>query len=188
MAFQFPVMNSLLMITVIVLVIAIIAIFLILILLKLYQVKSAARGKPGKNIQPVTSARPPALKVKEEMPGEEPARPGYEPEPGGVLSDRGDISKNMQALVAMYHLDSFTLSSDDGLLIASTSEEGQNDAANYSQIYKSSQEPIEPGTKIFGMNHGGSTIIGIIRSSHTISDQVVEKIERDAKIILGWGL
>ncbi|HVP95014.1 MAG TPA: hypothetical protein VMS89_07580 [Methanoregulaceae archaeon] len=188
MATQVPVMNSLSTITGIVLVIAIIAIVLILILLKLYQVKSAARSKHGEKV-PHTKAGDPSIVSPEPIIQEyEPVRPVPEPEQGIRLRDQGDISKNMQAFIEKYHLDSFTLSSDDGLVIASTSTEGQRDAANYSQSFRAGQQSPEPGTMVFGMNHRGSTIIGIIKSGYEIAGPVFADIEADANNILIWGL
>lgn len=191
MPFQIPAMNLLFSITGIVLVIAIIAIILILILLKLYQVKSAARAKPGIGstlmkdvVLPVSPATSQGLKTAAQGPS--PAGP--EPWYGMELRDQGDISKNMQAFVEKYGFDSFTLSSDDGLVIASTSEDGQRDAANCSQSFRAGIQYPEPGILIFGMNHRGSTIIGIIKSSHPVRSPVPTEIEIDANNILKWGL
>jgi hypothetical protein len=186
MAFQIPGINSLF--TIIVLAGAVIAIVLILLLLKLYQVKSAARMGRGVTTTTLPSRAhapaPPQEPVgKPEVPLSEPTPDLPEP-----LTDQGDIGKNMAALAGRYGLDAFTLSSTDGLLIASTSGEGINDAANYSQMWKSAQSPSDPGVKIFGITHQGSTIIGIIRSSRELPAGTVEKIEVDAKNILSWGL
>jgi uncharacterized membrane protein len=187
MAFQFPVMNSLFTITVIVLVIAVIAIVLILILLKLYQVKSNAGGRPdGKGRWEKSGA---AAVVREpERRGPETRRTGQEYGRGIDLHDEGDISKNMKAFMEKYRLDSFTLSSDDGLVIASTSADGQDDAANYTQSFRNGIQSPEPGITIFGMTHHGSTIIGIMRSTHRIPIPVPGDLETDANNILEWSL
>ena len=166
MAFQIPGINSLF--TIIVLAGAIIAIILILLLLKLYQVKSAARAGSGAKITPLPPpARAPTAPQKQtEEPGLTLPQPvtGV-PEP---LTDQGDIGRNLEELVHKYGLDSFTLTGTDGLLIASTSSEGPDEAANYSQMWNSAQTPADPGVRIFGMAHHGSTIVGIIRSSREI--------------------
>jgi hypothetical protein len=186
MAFQLPGINSLF--TIIILFAAVIAIIVILLLLKIYQVKSAART--GSEITPSRRTGPEKL--------HEPARTDVA-EPGISISetvreddepliDQGDISKNMGALVDKYGLDTFTISSIDGLIIASTAKAGQNDAATYSQMWKSDQVPEEPGVRIFSITHQGSTIVGIIRSSREIPGTTVKKIESDTKFILSWGL
>jgi hypothetical protein len=185
MAFQFPVMNSLFTITVIVLVIAVIAIVLILILLKLYQVKSNAGGRPdGKGRREKSGA----VVREPERRGPETRQTGQGYGRGIDLHDEGDISKNMKAFVEKYRLDSFTLSSDDGLVIASTSADGQDDAANYTQSFRNGIQSPEPGITIFGMTHHGSTIIGIMRSTHRIPIPVPGDLETDANNILEWSL
>jgi hypothetical protein len=187
MAFQFQVMNSLFTITAIVLVIAVIAIILILILLKLYQVKSNAQRKPYvKGRQEKGGAASVAPGPERKVP--ETLRTGAGYGRKADLHDEGDISKNMQAFAKKYQLDSFTLSSDDGLVIASTSADGQDDAANYTQSFRSGIQSPEPGITIFGMAHHGSTIIGIMRSTRPMPIPVPGDLETDANNILIWSL
>jgi hypothetical protein len=187
MAFQFPLMNSLFVITAVILVIAVIALILILILLKLYQVKSQAGKRPDAK----------GHLEKGSIPGPSPATEGLAPEKGKAswefksdkeLRDEGDISRNMKAFIEKYRFDSFTLASVDGLVIASTSADSQGDAANYSQLFKDGIQSPEPGTTIFGMSHHGSTIIGIIRGGRPVPIPLPGEIESDANNILRWSL
>jgi hypothetical protein len=185
MAFQIPMMNSLFTITSIVLVIAVIAIILILILLKLYQAKGKTQRKPdAKGRRDKDGAAIVAPELERRVPEKLHTGPGRGR--GSDLHDEGDILKNMQAFVEKYKLNSFTLSSDDGLVIASTSANGQGDAANYTEAYRNGIQSPEPGITIFGMTHHGSTIIGIMMSTHQIPIPVPGDIETDANNIMRW--
>ncbi|HTY14316.1 MAG TPA: hypothetical protein VMC42_01275 [Methanoregulaceae archaeon] len=180
-------MNSFFVITAVILVIAVIALVLIVILLKLYQVKSHAGKGPGaKGRQEMESTARASSGTAGLVQKKHKASLEFESEL--ELRDEGDISKNMKAFVEKYRFDSFTLSSVDGLVIASTSSDSQGDAANYSQSFRNGVQSPEPGTTIFGMSHHGSTIIGIIRSSHPVPIPVPDNVESDANNILKWSL
>ena len=184
MAFQ--IQDSVFLITAIVLVVAVIALVLILVLLKLYQVKSQAGKRPGQIRIHGTrgpSGTPPSTGLAPEK-GKAVTGPGI----GRELHDEGDISKNMQAFIEKYGFDSFTLSSEDGLVIASTSGDSLGEAANYSQLFKNGVQSPEPGTVIFGINHHGSTIIGIVKSGRPVPIPVPGEMESDATNILRWSL
>jgi len=182
MAFQIT--DSVFLITAVVLIVAVIALVLILVLLKLYQVKSQAGKRPGQIRLHGTKGSSGTSPLTGIAPEKEKAVPG----PGIELHDEGDISKNMQAFIEKYGFDSFTLSSEDGLVIASTSGDSQGEAANYSQSFKNGVQSPEPGTTIFGINHHGSTIIGIVKSDRPVPIPVPGEIESDATNILRWSL
>ena len=100
--------------------------------------------------------------------------------------DLGDISRNLHALASKYHLGAITLSTTDGLMIATTGESGQDDAAHYGQALKPDEVPSVPGMRIFDITHKGSSIIGIIRSDHVITDSSLESIKKDTEKIMNW--
>jgi len=182
----FQIQNSVFLITAVVLIVAVIALILILVLLKLYQVKSRAGKRPGQiHLQGTKGSS-----------GTSPSS-GLAPEKGKAvvgfgkdreLHDEGDISKNMKAFIEKYGFDSFTLSSEDGLVIASTSGDSQGEAANYSQLFRNGVQSPEPGTTIFGISHHGSTIIGIVKSGRPVPVPIPAEIESDATSILRWSL
>ncbi len=172
---------------VIVLIIAIAAIILILLFMKVYQVKHSAgkKDRPGNwNVTPpgdIITPLPGIPEIKQEEVTEK-----QQPVEDVPLTDLGDITKNLHALVSKYHLDAITLSTTDGLMIASTRENGQDVAAHYGQVFKPGEAPSVPGMKLFYMTHKGSSVIGIIQSDHLIPDTSLERIRNDTEKIMKW--
>jgi len=172
---------------VVVLIIAIAAIILILLFMKVYQVKHSA-GKKGRhgnwNVTPpgdIITPLPGIPEIKEERIAEK-----QQPVEEAPLTDLGDITKNLQALVSKYHLDAITLSTTDGLMIASTRENGKDMAAHYGQVFKPEEAPSVPGIKLLYMTHKGSSVIGIIQSDHLVTDTSLERIRTDTEKIMKW--
>jgi hypothetical protein len=105
-----------------------------------------------------------------------------------ILEDRSDMMKNMQALAEKYYLDSITLATTDGLVVASSGSNAQTDAAQYSHMYKKGETLDDPKVQLFGLNHQGSSLIGIIKKKQSIPDYWAKMIEDDTKKILNWWL
>ncbi|MEI6292801.1 MAG: hypothetical protein WCP36_03910 [Methanomicrobiales archaeon] len=171
----------------IVLIIAIAAILLILLFMKMYQVKQATRKKdhPGiwnvKAPKDIITPLPDIPEInRRELPVTE------HPAVDIPLTDLGDITKNLHALVSKYHLDAITLSTTDGLMIATTSENGQDDAAHYGHILKPGEVPSVPDIRLFFITHKGSSIVGIIRYGLQVTDSLLERITNDTEKIMNW--
>ena len=105
-----------------------------------------------------------------------------------ILEDRSDMMKNMQALAEKYYLDSITLATADGLVVASSGADSQTDAAQYSNMYKKGETLDNPKVELFGLSHQGSSLIGIIKKKQSIPDYWTKMIEEDTKKILNWWL
>ena len=71
-------------------------------------------------------------------------------------------------------------------MIASTRENGQDEAAHYGQFFKQGETPSVPGMKLFYMTHKGSSVIGIIQSDHLVTDTSLESIRNDTEKIMKW--
>jgi hypothetical protein len=174
-------------IPVIILIIAIAAIIIILLFMKIYQVKHrAGRKEPAK----IWDIKPPA-EIITQFPDNTEIKDGdiaekKQQDEKVQLVDLGDISRNLHALASKYHLGAITLSTTDGLMIATTGESGQDDAAHYGQALKPDEVPSVPGMRIFDITHKGSSIIGIIRSDHVITDSSLESIVKDTEKIMNW--
>jgi hypothetical protein len=170
---------------VIALIIAIIAIFLILIFLKMYQIKNTGRRNDTNTRK--TTHREDSVTSPPDLPGKQIEKKLFSrPAEDISLQDQGDITKNLQALVVKYHIDGITLSTTDGLMIATTTSSGQKDAAQFSQALKLVDPPAEPGIKLFSIMHKGSSVIGIVRSDHQLADNSLKNIERDTEKIMNW--
>ena len=104
--------------------------------------------------------------------------------PASVMEGR-DITECFGLLTRKFSLDSFTLATCDGLVFASSG--GGNvpaDAARYSEIFCNDPLSETPGVTLFGMDHSGSSLVGIIRTPQEIPRNVLDAIENDTKAIL----
>ena len=105
-----------------------------------------------------------------------------------ILKADSDIRENMNALKQKYRLDSITLASEDGLVIASSDQEGGRIAAENSQIMKKMQKPEDDRVHLFRMYYRGSPLIVVIRAEKPLSPVWLSSIEDDARKILNWWL
>jgi hypothetical protein len=174
-------------IPVIILIIAIAAIILILLFLKVYQIRHRA-GKEDQakilGIKPpaeIITQFPDSMEIKEDNIAEK-----KQQDEKIQLVDLGDISRNLHSLASKYHLGAITLSTTDGLMIATTSDSGQDDAAHYGQALTPGEVPSVPGMRLFEITHKGSSVIGIIRSDHLITDSSLVSIRKDTEKIMNW--
>lgn len=101
-----------------------------------------------------------------------------------LIEGRNDIIGSMNALCEKYYLDSFTISTDDGLVVASSEGDAASDAAKYSYIFSEGGYPDDPTVMLFGIQHKGSNMVGILRTEHNIPDRWVQDMEHDAVAIL----
>jgi len=174
-------------IPVIVLIVAIAVVILVLLFLKVYQVTYSTGKKYHSKIRTVphqddiSTPLPVIPGIKQEDISEK-----MQSAEDAPLTNLGDITKNLDALVSKYHLDAITLSATDGLMIASTRESGQDEAAHYAQFFKQGEAPSVPGMKLFYITHKGSSVIGIIQSDHLVKDTSLASIKSDTEKIMNW--
>ncbi|MDD1684119.1 MAG: hypothetical protein LUO98_09835, partial [Methanoregula sp.] len=101
-----------------------------------------------------------------------------------LLKNCQDLQQSLNALAGKYSLDSFTIATSDGLVLASSgSETARVDAAHYS---RQNAGKAPEGMTLIGLNHKGSELTGIIRTSGSISPEIQKRIEHDSKDILNW--
>jgi hypothetical protein len=99
-----------------------------------------------------------------------------------ILETCQDLQQCLFAMAEKYSLDSFTIATSDGLVFASSGgETTQVDAARFSRN-NTGKNPS--GVTLFGLNHKGSELTGIIRSPVSISPETRQRIENDTKVIL----
>ncbi len=101
-----------------------------------------------------------------------------------IFKSYSDIGENMKALKKKYGLDSITLASEDGLVIASSDPEGSRLAAEYSQIIKKLQEPAGSRIHLLKMHYRGSPLIMVIQTEKPLPPVWFSSIEDDARKIL----
>ena len=105
---------------------------------------------------------------------------------------KGSLSGSMVTLTQKYGLDSVTLASQDGLVIASTAKAPDQDAAVYSglfqELYKVKQEQYyyveSKDVSLYSIESGPSKVIGVVRRKGNMSPEEVKAIRDDtAKIV-----
>ncbi|QSZ66845.1 hypothetical protein RJ40_04720 [Methanofollis aquaemaris] len=101
-----------------------------------------------------------------------------------LIGGRADILESMKALCEKYYLDAFTISTDDGLVVASSEGDAASDAAKYSYIFSEGGLPDDPTVMLFGIQHKGSSLVGILHTEHNIPDTWVQDMEHDAVEVL----
>ncbi|MDD3621715.1 MAG: hypothetical protein PHQ81_04850 [Methanofollis sp.] len=104
-----------------------------------------------------------------------------------LIEGKADIMGSMKALCEKYYLEAFTISTDDGLVVASSGGDAGDaisDAAKYSYIFTEGEYPDDPTVMLFGIQHKGSNLVGILRTEHNIPERWVQDMEHDAIAIL----
>ncbi|MDY6864777.1 MAG: hypothetical protein SVY15_02220 [Halobacteriota archaeon] len=106
--------------------------------------------------------------------------------------DTEGIPESMGALTRKYSLESITLASEDGILIASSSDRGEEEAAEFSFMFHETQKIrstsfislVEVGMYIYSIDSRDGSILCVIRSENILEKNRVMKIAEDAKAIL----
>jgi hypothetical protein len=150
------------------------------------------RPSPERNLHSVQNLdyRPvikPVLPVLQKAIPRQVQKPGVLPRPGdiSVTENMPDITTSLSTLTEKYSLDQFTIATADGLVFASSGgDDAQEDAARFGEMFASDPLAETPGVILFGLDHKGSDLVGIIRTNLHISDDVAGLIERDTKDIL----
>ena len=102
-----------------------------------------------------------------------------------VLAGKGGMGMALSALVRKYLLGSITLATTDGLVVATSGgSDAESDAAHYSSAFVRGVAPSEKEVTLFSVNYRGSPVIGVIRSSKSISGSWMDGIEKDVVRIL----
>jgi hypothetical protein len=105
---------------------------------------------------------------------------------------KGTLSGSMVTLTQKYGLESVTLASHDGLVIASTAKAPDQDAAVYSglfqELYKVKQEQYyyvdSKDVSLYSIDSGPSKVIGVARRKGNMSPEEIKAIRDDtAKIV-----
>ena len=105
-----------------------------------------------------------------------------------LIKGRRDIQESMQAFCEKYGLDSFTLATGDGLVIASSLSHPDEKAAQYSYLFSNGIEPKNPGVRLFGFDFNDEQVVGIVRAGGLIPSGYIEAMKGEAVNVLTWWL
>jgi hypothetical protein len=129
----------------------------------------------------------PVLPVSQKSIPRQVQKPGVLPRPENISVTEGipDITTSLSTLTEKYSLDQFTIATADGLVFASSGgDDAQDDAARFGGMFANNPLAETPGVILFGLDHKGSDLVGIIRTKLQITNEVAQLIERDTKDIL----
>jgi|GEM_PF-6626143 len=105
---------------------------------------------------------------------------------------KGSLQESMVTLTQKYRLDSVTLASQDGLVIASTGKAPEQDAAVYSglfqELYKVKQEPYyyveSKDVSLYSVESGSSRVIGVAHRKGAMPPEELKAIREDTKSVV----
>lgn len=102
--------------------------------------------------------------------------------------DAPDIPTGMQNLCSIYGLDSLTVSSPDGLVIASSGHPGAvTEAAQFSYAYQTGTPIDEAGVMVFPVDFNASPLVGILRSNAEVQASSIASLQKDlVKLLEKW--
>ena len=98
-----------------------------------------------------------------------------------------DISQSLIALAEKYSLAEITLATSDGLLLASSSKTpAADDIARYCGIFMANPRARFPGILLFGVEHKGSSLVGIAETKGPDLQEPGQDLIDETKDILNW--
>lgn len=102
-----------------------------------------------------------------------------------VNTDAPDIPTGIKNLCALYGLDSLTVSSLDGLVIASSGHPSAiTEAAQFSYAFQTGAPIPDEGVHVFSVDYRANPLVGILRSQGIVQDSSLAAIKKDLELIL----
>jgi len=178
-----------------ILVAVIFAVSIVYLALELYRILTeyVKKEAPPSVEKPVVAPPAPApLEVKKPAVQETPAAKIKSPSIPAIDVLKGSLQESMVTLTQKYGLESVTLASQDGLVIASTGKTPDQDAAVYSGLYqelhKVKPEPYyyieSKDIGLYSVESGPSKVIGVARRKGSMAPEEVKAIGDDTARII----
>ena len=157
----------------------------IAILLLVIIVLIAGLYKRVRRIYAFVSAPPPAL-LRGAGPPPPPIQTGAETAAvlTGASGGRPGLTGDLDRFAGEHRLDGFTISTRDGLVVASTGIRGSEDAAYFSELYRNGAKITDPHVQVFSIRHGSDDLVGIIRVGKRLGADELDQISGKAGIAL----
>jgi hypothetical protein len=102
----------------------------------------------------------------------------------GVSGGRPGLTGDLDRLAREHRLDGLTISTRDGLVVASTGIRGPEDAAYFSELYRNGEKITDPHVQVFPIRHGSDDLVGIIRVGKRLAADELDQIAGKAGIAL----
>ncbi len=157
----------------------------IVILLVIIILLIAGLYRRARRIQAFVSA-PPAMSARTAVHPPAPAMPGAGNAAvlTGVSGGRPGLAGDLDRLASEHGLDGFTISTRDGLVVASTGTRGPEDAAYFSEQYRNGAKITDQHVQVFSIRHGSDDLVGIIRIGKRLGADELDQISTNAGIAL----
>lgn len=102
-----------------------------------------------------------------------------------VNTEAPDIPTGIKNLCALYGLDSLTVSSLDGLVIASSGHPSAiTEAAQFSYAFQTGAPIPDEGVHVFSVDYRANPLVGILRCQGIVQDSSLAAIKKDLELIL----
>jgi hypothetical protein len=141
-------------------------------LLRIYRILEREEGQPIRSFRFIPANRTPA-------------KPGTD---GDVIHGRKTIAESMQALCDKYSLDSCTIATRDGLVVTSSLDDAEEEAAQYSYLYVNGIAPHDPFIRLLGLSYHGGEVVGIVKGQDKALARSPQTLEDELQTILDWWL
>jgi hypothetical protein len=155
-----------------VLVLFLFQVFLGIYLLRIYRILEKEEGQPIRSFRFVPANRTPSQPVQE----------------GDVIQGRTSMAESMRALCEKYSLDSCTIATRDGLVVASSLDDPEEEAAQFSYLYVNGIAPSDPFSRLFGLSYHGGEVVGIVKGKEEVFARSQQTLEDELQTILDWWL
>lgn len=155
-----------------VLVLFLFQVFLGIYLVRIYRILEREEGRPIRSFRFVPANRNPSRPVQD----------------GDVIHGRASMAESMRALCEKYGLDSCTIATRDGLVVASSLDDPEEEAAQYSYLYVNGIAPSDPFSRLFGLSYHGGEVVGIIKGKEEVLARSPDALEDELQAILDWWL
>jgi hypothetical protein len=164
------------------LVAVVLAVSIVYLALELYRIYGEYTGKEA----PAPEAPPPMEVMKA------PAPEAPKAAVPAIDVVKGSLSESMMTLTQKYRLESLTVASQDGLVIASTGKVPDQDAAVYSglfqELYKVKHEPYyyveSKEVSLYSVEGGAQNVIGVAHKKGALAPDEVKAIREDTRKVI----
>jgi hypothetical protein len=107
---------------------------------------------------------------------------------GDVIQGRKTIAESMQAFCEKFQMDSCTIATLDGLVVASSLDDAEEEAAQYSYLYVNGIAPHDPFIRLFGLSNHGGEVVGIVKGQEELLARSQQTLGDELQTILDWWL
>ncbi len=173
------------------LVAVVLAISIVYLVLELYRIYTERAGKEAPTEAPKAVAAPPATAPPPMEVMKTPVSEAMKAAVPAIDVVKGSLYESMMTLTQKYRLESLTLASQDGLVIASTGKAPDQDAAVYSglfqELYKVKQEAyyyVDSKEVSLYSVEGGFNIIGVAHRKGALAPDEARSIREDTRKVI----